>query len=438
MNKAYTVLVNEIRTALARKAFVAVSLGLPLLAGLTVLVIIFTQRDTGSGPPAGAGTEPGPDVPQAVGYVDQGGVIRVIPADLPEGWLVPYADKATAQAALEGGEVGAYYIIPADYLESGDLTYVQLQYQPISGATPDHGRMEWVLLVNLYGGDEAQAASAWQPLQVEWQQATSPQAPEGSEVAESWITELLPNLMAFLLYMAILLPAGTLLSAVTDEKKNRVLEILLSSVSSGQLIGGKIMALGLLGLLQTALWAGVLWLVVRLGGETLRIPPGFAIPSGLLLWCFVYCLLGYTMYGAQMAGLGALAPEVKDASGASLVILTPLIIVYAFLVIIVKQPGSPLSIALSLFPLTSPVAMIARMTASNVPAWQPVLAAILQLLTGILIVRAVARLFRAQTLLSGQPFSLKTYGSALLGRDRHETVQGTDAPRPPAAAAPTG
>jgi ABC-2 type transport system permease protein len=169
-------------------------------------------------------------------------------------------------------------------------------------------------------------------------------------------------------------------------------------------------------LLQTALWAGVLWAVARLGGEALGIPPGFVIPPRLLVWCFVYSLLGYAMYGAQMAGLGALAPDVKDSRGATMVVLIPLIIVYAFLMIIAKRPDSALSVALSLFPLTSPVGMIARMTATEVPTWQPVLAAALQLFTSILIVRAVARLFRAQTLLSGQPFSLKVYGRALLGR----------------------
>jgi ABC-2 type transport system permease protein len=293
---------------------------------------------------------------------------------------------------------------------------VELRYQPISDTTPDHGRIEWILLVNLFGGDEAAALDAWRPLDVQWQQAPSPQASGQGDTGESWVTELLPNLMAFLLYMVILIPASALVSTVTDEKKNRVMEILLSSVSPSQLIAGKIIALGLLGLLQTALWAGILWGVLRLGGQALSIPPGFSIPSGLLLWCFVYSLLGYAMYGAQMAGLGALAPDIKDTRGATMVILTPLIIVYVFLMIIVERPNSPVSIAFSLFPLSSPVGMIARMTATSVPVWQPVLAAVLQLLTSILIVRGVARLFRAQTLLSGQPFSLKAYGSALLGR----------------------
>jgi ABC-2 type transport system permease protein len=416
MNRLATVTGNEIQTTLGRKSFVAISLGLPLLAGIIALAIIFFRQDTGGASPAGDASELGRDTPEAVGYVDQGGLVQTIPSDVPEGWLVPYPDTEMAHAALERNEINAYYIIPADYLESGDLTYVLREYQPLSDTTPDHGPMEWVLLVNLFGGDEAQATDARHPLEVEWQQAVSPQDLGAGEGADSWITELLPNLMAFLLYMAILIPAGTLVSTITDEKKNRVLEILLSSVSPGQLIGGKILALGLLGLTQTALWAGVLWIVVRLGGQTLSIPPGFTIPSGLLAWCIVYSVLGYAMYGAQMAGLGALAPEVKDASGASFIVLTPLILVYTLLMVIVKQPGSPLSLALSLFPLTSPVAMMARLTADAVPVWQPILAAILQLLTSILIVRAVARLFHAQTLLSGQPFSLRAYGMALLGR----------------------
>ncbi|MBN1657170.1 MAG: ABC transporter permease [Anaerolineae bacterium] len=414
MKKTLAVVSYEIRSTLARKAFLIVGLGLPLLAGVIVLAVIWINRDTASTP--AVATETGTDVQQVVGYVDPGGLIQVIPGDIPDARLLPYPDVAEAQAALEAGNIDGYYLIPADYLESGDLTYVQIEYQPLSFSTPDHRPIEWTLLVNLFGGDIATVDAAANPIEVAWQQATPPGATEPVSADESWIAELLPNLMAFLLYMVIILPAGTLVATVTDEKKNRIIEILLSSVSPVQLIGGKIVALGLLGLLQTALWAGVVWAVVYLGGESLSIPPGFEIPSGLLIWCFVFALLGYAMYGSQMAGLGALAPDIKDSRGATMVVLSPLIAVYMFLIIIVARPDSAISIALSLFPLTSPVAMIARMTATSVPTWQAVLAAALQLLTAVLIVRTVARLFRAQILLSGQPFSLKAYGSALLNR----------------------
>jgi ABC-2 type transport system permease protein len=216
--------------------------------------------------------------------------------------------------------------------------------------------------------------------------------------------------------MVIIIPAGTLVTAVTDEKKNCVMEVLMTSVSPEQMLRGKILALGLLGLLQTALWVGVLWAVVRFGGQPLNIPSGFSVPTELLMWAFVFGLLGYAMYGAQMAGLGALAPDIKDTRGAAVIVLMPLIIVYVFLAAIVLRPDGPVAIAFSLFPLTSPVGMIARMAATTVPVWQPPLAAILQLLTVVLIVRLVARMFHSQTLLSGQPFSLRLFGNALLGR----------------------
>jgi ABC-2 type transport system permease protein len=222
--------------------------------------------------------------------------------------------------------------------------------------------------------------------------------------------------MAFALYIVIIMPSSTLVVAVTDEKKNRVMEMLVTSLSAGQLIGGKIAALGLLGLLQIALWVGVLWAVLTFGGQPLNIPPGFVVPTELLFWIIVYALLGYGMYGAQMAGLGALVPDIKDSRGASVVILVPLIVVYVFLAVIVEMPNSVFAVAMSFFPLTSPVAMIARMSATDIPSWQPVLAALLQLLTAIAIVRLVARLFRAQILLSGQRFTLSSVRNALMGQ----------------------
>ena len=190
----------------------------------------------------------------------------------------------------------------------------------------------------------------------------------------------------------------------------------MSSISSQQMITGKILALGLLGLLQMGLWVGIFWAVVSFGGQPLNIPPGFSVSKQLLVWAFVYGLLGYAMYGAQMAGLGALAPDLKDVKSASFIVLLPIIAVYMFAIGIYEAPNGLFALIMSLFPLTSPVGMIARMTQITVPLWQVVLAAVLQLLAAIFIVRLVARLFHAQHMLSGQPFSVQRYFRAFLGR----------------------
>jgi ABC-2 type transport system permease protein len=87
-----------------------------------------------------------------------------------------------------------------------------------------------------------------------------------------------------------------------------------------------------------------------------------------------------------------------------------------FLTIIVTKPDGIIAIVLSLFPLTAPVGMITRMAATDVPEWQAFLSALLQIIAVIIIVRLVARLFHAQTLLSGQPVNIRRFYSAIFGR----------------------
>ena len=411
MRKTFLVMVNEIGMSLRRRAFVLFAFGVPLILGIIALVVVFINRDAGGAAPAAGGGVTA-DQPAHEGYVDLAGLIQTLPGDMPAGRAVEYPDQATAQAALDAGNLTGYYIIAPDYVQTGDLTYVTEEHNPLSGGVISDP-MEWILLVNMLGDDVQLAGEVLNPADVE---LTTLAPAEEENVEDNWIVELFPTLMVLILYMVILMPAGMLVNAVTDEKKNRVMEVLLTSVSTEQMISGKILALGLLGLVQTALYLGVMWAVITFGGQPLNIPPGFEIPTGLAVWSVVYFLLGYAMYGAQLAGVGALAPDAKETRAANLVVMSPLIVGYMFNIVIITSPNGPVALALSLFPLTSPIAMIARMAITEVPLWQSVLAVVLQALTAVLIVRLVARLFRAQHLLSGQPFSVREYYGALVGR----------------------
>jgi len=194
------------------------------------------------------------------------------------------------------------------------------------------------------------------------------------------------------------------------------MEVLLSSVSTGQMITGKLLAVAILGMLLLLAWASVLLFVVVFGGSALNIPLNFSPPIDVLAWAAVFGFLGYAMYGALMAGLGALAPDVKDTRSATFVVLAPLIIAYMMMMFVAAEPEGPIAMTLSLFPLTSPVSMIGRMSTSDVPIWQSLLAVFLQAAMAVLIIRLVIRLFRAQSLLSGQPFDTKRFVGTLLGR----------------------
>jgi ABC-2 type transport system permease protein len=116
--------------------------------------------------------------------------------------------------------------------------------------------------------------------------------------------------------------------------------------------------------------------------------------------------------------LGALAPNLREASQVTFVIMIPLILPLFFSsTVFMSEPNGPIATAFSLFPLSTPVAMMARLAAGGVPWWQPPLAAVLLALTAVLIVRAVAGMFRAQSLLSGQPIKVGVYLKALVGKE---------------------
>ncbi len=408
MNKTWLIMKAEIRTALGRKSFVLFAFGLPLVLAIVALAFMIVNRNGN-----GAAEEAESQQSLAEGYVEPGGFIQSLPPNVPDGWFVPFADEAAAQQALEAGEIGGYYLIAADYLESGDITYVKETFNPIDDSVRSQA-MEWILLTNLAGGDTSLASALWQPLNVEMRSLAPPQDDAGYE--GNWFVEMLPTLMTLILYMVILIASSALIAAVAEEKKNRVMEIVLSSVTPTQFIGGKILALGFLGLLMFAAYVGIMWMVATFGGQPLNIPLDYELPTHLLVWAGVFAVFGYAIYGSLMAGLGALAPDVKDTRSTSLMLMAPMIVAYMFNIIVVEVPNGAIAVILSLFPLTSPVSMISRMTVIDVPTWQLILAAALQILTALTIVRLVARLFRAQILLSGAAPTPKRYLMVLLGR----------------------
>jgi len=230
------------------------------------------------------------------------------------------------------------------------------------------------------------------------------------------LTFAVPYATMMIFYVAILMSSSLLLNSVSVEKQNRVMEILMSSINPRQLLTGKIVGLGITGLLQTLIWFGTGYTLLRLSGRTFDLPPGFELPPSILVWGIVFFLLGYAVYASLMAALGALVPNLKEGSQSTLVVIWPAIVPMFLISILIEQPHGALATGLSLFPLTAPMTMMLRLSVGGVPWWQPPLAAGLLLLTVYFILRAVARVFRAQYLLSGQTFSVKRYFAALLGR----------------------
>jgi ABC-2 type transport system permease protein len=410
MNKTLLVLRNEIVTILTRPSFLFALFGIPVIGAAVFLVAgqlnkgssvqnLFTQLTSN------------PQKVTAEGYVDLSGIIKVIPNTIPAGTLISYPDETSASQALNSNKISGYYIIAPDYIQTGKITAIRTSFNPIASAGQG-SLLEYVLKVNLLGGNAQLASLLNGPTNLEPVPLSN--APQREQ--SNMLTFFLPYAVTMLFYFIILSSASLLLSSVTKEKENRVLEILMLSVTPRQLLTGKIAGLGLVGLLQTIVWVGTGRLLLAQSGTTFNLSSAFQLPPSFLIWGVVFFLLGYAVYASLMAGLGALVPNMREASQATILVIFPLIIPIFLLSVLINDSNGLVATILSLFPLTSPVTMMLRLSAATVPFWQTLLSAVLLAATAMLIIRAVARMFHAQTLLSGQTFSRKLFFDTLLGK----------------------
>ncbi|MEA1976766.1 MAG: ABC transporter permease [Chloroflexota bacterium] len=422
MNKMFLIMRYELSKTFSRRSYVFFGFGIPLIAVLIVTVVAVWRRDSVEG------TLPEVEEVQELeveGYVDLAGLISTIPADLPQDIFLAYPSEDIAAQALQDGEISAYYVIPEDFLEQGTVIYTSINPNPFDPASQEW-MMRWTLLVEMLGGDIEFANLVLNPVDLSVERLGVETGPDrysaddcsrpGPACQSNPLIQLLPLIMVVMFFMFIIMNSGMLLSSVGGEKQNRTMEILMLSITPQQMLSGKMLGLGTAGILQSSVWIGALWTMLRIGGGVLSLPPEFHLPGWLIAVWLLYFLLGYALYASLMAGVGALVPDIRAGSQASGIIMIPLIIGYMLSVMPFSMEASNglLITAISLIPLTSPVPMIMRVTVGVVPFWQVALSLGLMVISVVLVLRAVGKIFRTQMILSGQPFTVRRYLKALL------------------------
>lgn len=386
---------------------------LPLMSFIILLVVSGIQKSTGTD-----GSElmenfftpsvKTSDLPE--GFIDQSGLVSTIPDDY-EDKLVQFSDEESAKQAISDENISAYYLIDADYLENGKIIYVRPDYNPMGGLEQSDA-IESLMAYAIMDGNIELANRVQHPVNVE--EVSLAATPQRS--SSNALTFFLPYIVTFLFYIVILTSSSLLLNNISGEKQNRMIEILMTSITPSQMLTGKIIALGLVGLLQTIVWSGSGYLLLLFSGRQFALGEAFKLPPSILLWGILFFILGYAVYASLMAGLGALVSNIREAGQITTVLIIPLIIPIMFISSLIQAPDGPLSVALSIFPLTAPVSMMTRLAATSVPFWQPALAAVLIALTAWLFIKSAAKLFHAQNLLSGQSVNTKTFFAALFGK----------------------
>jgi len=221
--------------------------------------------------------------------------------------------------------------------------------------------------------------------------------------------EVLMTVLVFvmLIYMTVLLYGQMIGRSVVTEKTSKTVEIMLSSVKSRDLMFGKILGLGLAGLLQYAVWVSMAFLLKRFVGPLLGLSLPAGISTGNLVWLVGFFILAFFLYSSAYAALGAASEDEQHLGQMAWPLIMFLIVPLVMISTLVTNPDSTLVVILSLFPLTSPIVMLARVLVSSPPVWQ--LALCLALLVAAVAGTAIlaAKIFRVGILMTGKRPKLK-------------------------------
>jgi ABC-2 type transport system permease protein len=419
-NHIWQVFRFELGRNIRRKGFLFASVGIPLLA----FILIFGYQAITS---LTSSPQAAPDVEEQArleeifegirkaGYVDLSGLFPQ-PGDDLAAMLVPYPDEAAARAALDAGEIDVYYIIAADYLETGDVSLVMphLSLNRLNDEPIEHLVFDRLLSET---EDRTLVERIRAPMVI---QETNLQRdlPEGVTQNEDSAFGTV-YIFSILFLMSIFITNGYLMQSVIEEKETRLVEILVSTVRPTQLLAGKILALGTLGILQIAIWLASMLLLLRFIGNLPALATTFLanifLPVEVLPLFLIYFVLGYLFFAAGFGAVGALSNSLQEGPQYAVIFTIPAVIPFYLFSAFASSPEGTLPTILSLVPITAPLAMVMRVGISSVPAWQIILSITLLALTDIGMIWLAGRLFRVNTLLAGQVPKLRDLPRLLRG-----------------------
>jgi ABC-2 type transport system permease protein len=248
------------------------------------------------------------------------------------------------------------------------------------------------------GGDPArvEAAVAAGAVHVTALQAADPQ--DGQRIAIAIFAGLL-------LYLTLMVVGQAVAQGVVEEKSSRVVELLLSTVEPWQLLAGKVLGTGALGLVQLVV-PGVLGIGVGLGTGAISLSLGSSL--GPVAWALVWYAAGFALYALVFAALGATVSRQEDVGGIMLPATVPLILAWVVGISVVpSDPSSGLAAWLSMLPPCAPVLMPMRIAMGTAPLWQVLLSLVLTIAFSVLLLRFAGRIYRNSVLRSGARVPLR-------------------------------
>ena len=387
MNKFWRIAFHEYSRHVFRRRFLLPLFSVPLLmVFMVVLVIVIIRIDSN---------------PTPIGYIDHSGLlVNPIPQPAPK-WperftpMKAYPVEASAKADLEAGKLQGYYIISEDYKQSGNVEQVYLK--EMNGMAVQ--QFDSFLATNLLSSQSADVANRI----INGSNIIVQSIDKSREASQdSFINILLPILAGILFIVGMSTSSGYLMQTVVEEKENRTMEIMVTSVSPGQLMSGKVIADIAIGATQLLVWAIFILLALVIGKNYIPFLGGLKFSGEMVLVIAAVMVPAFIMISGLMAAVGATVSEASEGQQIMGLFTIPIWLPYIFIMLFIQNPNSPLAIALSFFPLTAPMSIALRIGFTTIPPWQVIVSVAILVCSAIGAVWLAGRAFRLGMLRYGQ------------------------------------
>ena len=402
-SKTWLVARHEFAVTTGRLGFRIFAAAVPVLALLALVGIGIFETVRGGDDPSGDMGRPA-EVTR-VGYLDRtvgedGQPLFTSFREQDGVVFVPYPDEDAGRAALEAEEITALYSFGRDFLETGHVVRVRMED---GGEGAGSAALRRFVLSNLVAGEvgEQELERVISPYSISTVELSASGAAVEDEDDGSGF--LFAFGAAMLLLVSVLTAAGYLLQGLSEEKENRIMEVLLSSLKPEQLMFGKLLGLGAAGLFQMAVWTASLVAFLMLLNRVVDVPLELSAPPvETVVVALAYFLLGYAFLGTVQAALGVVTTNQKEANNIAVFVVLPAVSPMWFLAVLIEHPDGLLAQVLSYIPFTAPITGLIRFGTDGTGVAGVVLSLGVLAAFTALAVLLTARLFRAYLLMYGQ------------------------------------
>jgi ABC-2 type transport system permease protein len=412
LRKVFLIAKREFLFNFRRRSFLFTAFGVPLitLGAMVIILTLFTQQlESTSGF-------------KAIGIVDKANVL-IDEAGNPTITLPSLfrlvATEEQAAAALRSGAIDGYYVLPADYLRRARIDAYNRQSLALNEGAED--ALEKVVKTALAAkvGDPGLAERIQDPVKnlSIYRVGYSQRLDSTALIANFFV----PTIFALVIFMAITVTSQFLMSGMAEEKENRMMELFVTSTRPSEMLWGKILGLGALGLTQIVVWGGFgLAFAATRGSDVMQVLAGFQVTPGMLAMMLAYFVLGYALFGAIMAGIGASVNAEQEGRQISGILGTIGVLPFMLFFFYFIDPNGPVPVIMSMVPFTSPVGMILRVFWADVPVSEILISLGILALSVVVMIWLAGRVFRIGMLNYGRRLGVRDIFRAI--RDRRRSM----------------